>query len=459
MRTDTGAGASAASGRREVGVFGAAASYLFSAGVPLLLGLVLVPPVFDALGAGDFSLLTLYWMMLTFLGNFDFGVGQTITKLLAAEGRGPLRQEESQLASAGFIVQALTGLLLAGACIAALSLLDPSQRRSIWEHHAAAFGLVLLTFPVLSISAGLRAALEARKDFHFVSASTLLAGTAQFAIPWILVRMGAGIDAIVLALALARIAIGGLLAGRLALAFGYSLDWRRGHGKEVRAVVHAGSWIGISSVVNLLLFYIDRLILPFHFPLQALASYILPLDFLQRLMIAPAALNRVSYPYLLQAGAEGEQLRRRTYSRMALAMSAWGMFMLLAALIAPQFLSLWLGAEFARSSGTITQIIMVALSFGGLAYLATNMLIAAQRTAIDPRVQMAIAPFFILALLWAMQQHSLDLVALVVLARVVVHCVILLLAMRHWIPHTRFMVMAQLLGHTCGAALVLFACL
>jgi hypothetical protein len=188
-------------------------------------------------------------------------------------------------------------------------------------------------------------------------------------------------------------------------------------------------------------------------------AYALPLEFLLRLMIFPAIINRVAFPYLNLGTHEDTSVRRRVYRTTALVMSAFGAALLLGAIAAPFFLELWLSRNFTLQSGRIAQIMLIGLSFSGVTYLSTGVMIAADRADFDPKVQLSILPFFIVALILVMRAHSLVMVAVVLSGRTILHSIVMLLAVRKSLAEDRWIAPLQILIHLAGALLVALVCM
>lgn len=447
-------------GRREqTRVFLASCSYLASTGATLLAGLFATPPTLRLLGARDFGLLMLLWAVLTFLTNFDFGISQTLTKLLAISNKPKIDADEAHLAAAAFALQLFIGALLAvGFLIGAALLPDTTNRTMIWHEHWLAFAIFLLSVPMLSFTVSCRATLEAKRDFQFVSASSLIGGMSQFLIPLGCAAAGFGIDTIVVCTVASRAFILAAILARLGSRHGLRLRNFRYSRAETRRLWSVGSWIAYSTIINPALLYADRFLLPFYFKLAEIVAYALPLEFLLRLMIFPAIVSRVAFPYLNLASSEDQHVRGRVYRTTALVMSAFGAALLIGAIAAPFFLELWLSRNFTLQSARIAQIMLIGLSFSGVTYLSTGVMIAADRADFDPKVQLIILPFFIAGLIAVMRAHSLVLVAVVLSGRTILHSIVMLVAVRKSLVEDRWIPPLQILFHVAAALLVALLC-
>jgi O-antigen/teichoic acid export membrane protein len=62
---------------------------LFSQGLPMLLGIALIPILIKEMGTERFGFLSVVWSMLGYFGFLDLGISRTITKMVAEEGVHP----------------------------------------------------------------------------------------------------------------------------------------------------------------------------------------------------------------------------------------------------------------------------------------------------------------------------------------------------------------------------------
>src|SRR6185437_11783787 len=131
--------------------------------VPLVVGLVTVPVALSRLGNYRFGLLSLAWLMLGYLGIFDFGIGRatvhyTSRAVASGDEEGLRGIVWSSVAFNTAVSTAAAFLLYAIARPHLVPLLHPAPAlRSDCEQ---AFFWVCAGLPIVTISACLRAVLE-----------------------------------------------------------------------------------------------------------------------------------------------------------------------------------------------------------------------------------------------------------------------------------------------------------
>ena len=60
---------------------------LFGYGVPLIVAVVLIPPLIKGLGEERFGILNLAWVVIGYSSFFDFGIGRSLTKIIAEKAK------------------------------------------------------------------------------------------------------------------------------------------------------------------------------------------------------------------------------------------------------------------------------------------------------------------------------------------------------------------------------------
>jgi O-antigen/teichoic acid export membrane protein len=430
------------------------ASYIASTIVPIGIGLLCVPATLHEMGVALFGVLTLYWTIVTFLSNFDFGVSQTIIKLLATSDQNDLSPQQSSYVAAGHGIQLAIGTVISACLLGGLFLLPAAQQQLILHDHPMTLALFLVTVPLLSVSVSARATLEAKRDFQYIAAISLANGTTQFLFPFLMVQRGAGLDAIIAAMLCQRTIVLVMMIARSRKRFAMHWTGMDATASAIPTIWQAGSWIALSSLLISITAYLDRFLLPFFFPLQVITRYTLPMEFLLRLAVFPNLINRVVYSLLHLEGETGEARRAMVYRMTSPIMSAGGLLVLLGAPLLPWFMKLWLGSDIGPAVGEIAQIAAIGLSFMGVSFLSNSMLIALGRPDVEPKALLGLFPFVVAALIFASYQESLLLVAIIFSARVAIHSTILCVTLATALQKDRHIPLLQI-GANLAASLLL----
>ena len=145
----------------------------------------------------------------------------------------------------------------------------------------------------------------------------------------------------------------------------------------LRRLLSFGGWVTVSNVVGPVIVYVDRFVIGATLAASAVAVYAVPFDMVSRLPVLVAALCSVLLPELARLSSlasasdpgalrQAHQLvwRSSIFSAVVVALLvAFG------ALVAPLALKLWLGADFAQQSTTVTQILLLAFGVNAIAQI------------------------------------------------------------------------------------------
>ena len=81
-------------------------------GLPLAVGVVVVPAIVRGLGTERFGFLSIVWMMIGYFSIFDLGLGRTLTKLVADRLGQEREREIGPLVSTTLIIVIVSGVLV-----------------------------------------------------------------------------------------------------------------------------------------------------------------------------------------------------------------------------------------------------------------------------------------------------------------------------------------------------------
>lgn len=444
---------------RNSGIASGSASYLLSTGVAILAGLICVPLTLHRMPLAEFGVLTIYWALVTFLTNFDFGLSQTLVKILAARHEKTLNNEESKYISASIHAQYVIGITIAIAITVGTVVFASKAQRGIVEDNLFAYVMFLLTVPILSASISYKAALEAKLDFVFVSLTTMVNGMTQFIIPLVVVLLHGGLAMIIFVMLIQRILMYALLHWRLQNLFLFDIRTMGWDSVYVRKLFSTGGWVMATNISAALLHYADRFFITLFYPMRLVPFYTVPFEFLLRASIFPSVINRVSYSYLHRKGESGLQQRLTIYRKTDYIMSLFGVCVLLTVPILPWLITLWLGKEMGSQSGAIAQVIAVGLSFAGRAFLLVNVLIAAGRSDLEPKLQSIILVTILVAMYLVAPYQRLDYVAALFAARMMIYTTVMFIFVRRVLPIRGWGTIVICLGHDLCAAAIIWAVL
>lgn len=346
---------------------------LLGAGLPLAVGLLVIPGLIDGMGAEAFGLLTLIWAAIGYFSLFDFGLGRALTQVVAA-GRAQGATPAGATLFTGALSTLLPGLLgmlllglLAEPLINDWLNISPDLRP---QAHAA-MRIAALSIPLVTLSSGMRGILEGYEDFKSSALLRMMLGLLNFLVPWLLVSQG---------ITDLSWLVWGLLGSRL-LSLLVNLPMILRHPRAgsswhfdrqlLGQLLGFGSWMTLSNLIGPLMVTADRYLIAAVLSAQVVAFYTVPQDLVLRLLLVPTALVAALFPRLSLLHSEANpaafhQLYKRSVRLVGLSMGA---LLVVLAVIAQPALALWLGADFAAASWQLSLVLLLGIFFNSLALL------------------------------------------------------------------------------------------
>jgi O-antigen/teichoic acid export membrane protein len=392
-------------------------------GLPMIVGVLAMPFTIRWLGTERFGILSLVWVVVGYLAFFDLGLSRATTKFVAeALGKGSPEEIPGILWTTVFS-QALLGL--AGTALLALAtpvLVDRFLRIPAALVPEARFSFILIgvSLPVVLVSASFRGALEARQRFDLVNIVKGGSSTLNYLLPLAGVGLGFDLRGIVALLVGARI---------LALAAWFWLCLRTfpvlrsevGVRREKFAhLLRFGGWLTVSNVVRPVLTYIDRFLIGSLINMEAVGFYVAPYEIVTKAGILPGSLILTLFPsFSTLQGREEHQKAKSLYAyAVKFLIVAVGPVSVLLAFLAEPILRIWLGAEFARTSTRVFQILAVGFLVNSLADVPLAQIQGTGRTDLPAKLNLLEFVVFVPLAWFLIQSWGINGAAAAWLARV-----------------------------------------
>lgn len=424
---------------------------LLGTGAPLLIALWAIPLIIKGMGKQRFGLLTIIWMSIGYFSLFDLGIGSALTKLVAERLNSERVHELPVLIStslklmlgfgilSGFLVFGITPWLVGSV----LNIPSDLQGEAVWS-----FRLLAASLPFVISSAGLIAVLQAYQRFGTINAVRIPLGVANFLGPLLALMVTSSLVATTITLAVARI-----------VAFlSYSVCcYPHIHNREavwdsdkIRELLSFGGWITVSNIISPLMVYFDRFIIGAALTMTAVTYYTTPYEVVTRLWVVPNALAGVLFPALTTALVL-DLAKARMIFDVAGRLLLIGMFPLLAMIVlfAPEGLTLWLGADFARESASVLRWLAIGVFVNCAARLPLIILQGTGRPDITAKLHLAELPIYLIVLWLLMRNFGITGVAIAFTLRIIVDTIVLFLLGICYVPQLRYVQM-KMLQNTIG---------
>lgn len=358
-------------------------------GIPLVVGVAVMPIITRHLGETRFGLLGLTLALLEYSGLFDFGLGLATTKHVAerlARGDG----EVSHLVAVSVLSQTFFGIVggtlfaFAAPVLVNHVFVIPDGMKS---EALSVFRVLAVMIPATLLLMSLRGILEAAHRFDLSNAIRVPSSVASFVIPAAASSAGYSLPVIMLMLLATRLlvcAVTFIAVNRAipTLRWGLPDDW-----SMLRPLLAFGGWMSVSNVISPVLIYLDRFLLGALIGLAAVGYYTAPFDGVIRLLIVPGSLVNALFPSVSGMNAVGDSAAlTRVFSKavrnisLILAVPALALV-----LFGPTLLRLWLGDVFAEQGGTALRILAFGVLANALAHVPSSFVAALGRPDISAK--------------------------------------------------------------------------
>jgi O-antigen/teichoic acid export membrane protein len=347
--------------------------------VSFCVGALCIPFVVRRLGTDSFGVLSIAWILLSYMSLFDLGLSRATTKFVAEAVSTGEHHKIPSLVWTSISLQIVLGIfggaLLAGAShlLAERILKIPHE---LIRQAETAFLFLALAVPIVLISNSLRGLLEALQQFHIINYVKIPTNILMFATPMLVIPFGGRISSIIALMTLFR-----LLAMVTLLKFCLPLVQIPRVGMIVdkhlrRQLFRYGGWVTVSSVTGPLLLYADRFVIGALLSVGALAYYGGPADMVNRFLVIPACLGSTLFPAFstLDASGANEKLQDIYGRALKYLVIVMGPLLLLVAAFSSDILRAWLGPVFARQGALPLQILAFGVFINALGIFPYSLL-------------------------------------------------------------------------------------
>lgn len=373
--------------------------------IPLAAGFLTIPYVIRYLGTTRFGILSIVWIVFGYFGMFELGLGRTTTKYIAeALGKGEMERLPGYLWTTVFLQMAVGAVAFLGLFLAAPLL---SER---FLKIPAVYGgetrltleLVAISLPLNFVSSSFRGVLEAGQRFGLVNAVKIPLNILFYCLPLVGALLGFHLPGIVVMLILSR------LLGLLLWAFCCFRIFPVLRSKPIffraylRPLLSFSGWLAVSGILYTMIGSLDRLMIGNLVGMDAVSHYSAPYEAISRIGIIPGSLSLVLFPAFsfLSGGNQGARMEGIISKSVRYLLILTGPLLLLVFFFSREILDLWLGADFARHSTAVLQLLAIGFLINSLVTVAYNYLQGIGRVDVTTKFQvLELVTYFLL--MWA----------------------------------------------------------
>lgn len=431
---------------------------LLGQAAPFLVALVAIPILVHHLGDERYGVMTLAWLVVGYFGVFDMGLSRAATKLVA-EALGA--DEFGSIAAIVWTALAMMTVFgaLGGVTMAAVSpwlvhrvLNIPPALQSEALH---TFWLLAVALPLIISWGTLAGMLAAFQRFDLLNAVRIPFGFFSYLAPLAVLAFSHSVFWIVSVLVAGRVASWGvyfLLCIHVCPSFGRRIVVRRA---MLAPLFSFGGWVTVSEIIGPVMHYFDRFLISAMISVAAVAYYSVPFQAASKLTSMPGAVAGVMFPALSMELAADPARAARLFDRaVAYVFIAIFPAALVAAVFAPEIMTLWIGSDFSVRSFWVMRWIALAAMVNGLAYLPFGLVQAAHRPDLTAKFHVVEIPFYLAGLWLGLRVFGVEGAAFVYLGRVAFDATLLYWAAARILPDVRTAVVRTALRLTGGAVAI-----
>lgn len=370
---------------------------LAGSALPIVISLVSVPLYLRFIGLERYGVIALCWLLLGYLGLFDFGLGRAVAQRIAAMREASSRARSSVFwlglfASLGLgLIAAVVSFPLLTVALDRMKFGTGSVQAEV--HHA--IPLLALTLPFTLISGVFTGALLGRSRFGTVSMVDILTSSMSAVLPLLVaIFVGPQLNGLIAATLVGRLVSMGILA--VACVKGLPLHRpQMAPSGTLKSLLSYGGWVSATNVVGPILSFVDRFVIGGLINASAVSIYSIPFNLVMRLTVIPDALCRALFPrYAMASAEEAEELCRDGVSVISVLLTPMAVIMIGA--ISP-FLHFWVGTQVAGPASQVALLLIPGYWLNCFALIAYNQLHAQGRPDIPAKLHLAeVVPFIIL---------------------------------------------------------------
>jgi O-antigen/teichoic acid export membrane protein len=395
---------------------------LIGQGAPLLAALVAFPLLLAGLGTDRFGVLSLAWVIVGYFSLFDFGLGRALTKLVAEKLGTEERSEIPALVWSALLLLAVMGV--AGGLLAAM--LSPWLVTKVLkipyelQHETLrAFYLLAISIPFVISATGLRGVLEAQQRFGLVNAVRIPLGIFTLCAPLAVLPFSKSLVPVIALLVGVRVVAWATHLVLCLRSLPILRDETAVHLAAMGQLFRLGTWMTVSNIVGPLMVYLDRFLIGALMSVAAVAYYAAPYDVITKLWLVSGAFASVLFPTFTTALTQDPARAARLYaSGVKFIFLAIYPVTLVVVTLASEGLDLWLGADFARNSAPVLQLLAVGVLINSVTQIPFTLVQAAGRADLNAKLHLLELPLYLAGVYWLVGLFGIEGAALGWVARV-----------------------------------------
>lgn len=368
---------------------------------PLFAALLAIPILVRNLGADRFGVLGISWVVLGYFSLFDLGLGRVITKMIAEKLGSDRKEDIAPIIWTGLGFMLMLGLIMMSLLLAVSHLLVHSVLKipqTLQDESFRAFIILAACVPIVVMTAGLRALLEAYQKFGIVNLIRMANGVMLYISPLIVLPFTLSIQYIVLVLTLVRLVVLSVyfVACRQKIPIMRNqVVFRR---ELIKPMLKLGGWMSVSNIIGPVMVYFDRFLMGAWLSVTAVAYYVTPYEIISKGMVITTSVVRVLFPAFSMSIQTAPQRAADLYSRgNRILLLLFFPITLTIIVFAPWGMNIWL-PEFAEQGARVMQWLAIGVMINAFGQVAFAAIQAAGRPDLTAKLHLIEMPLYLLSL-------------------------------------------------------------
>jgi O-antigen/teichoic acid export membrane protein len=410
---------------------------LLGAALPLPVALFCIPVLISSLGVDRFGVLGVAWMVMGYFGLFDFGLGQSTTKMVAEQ---TAQHRTRALMLNSLLLHTVLGII-GGVIFASLAPFLATRVFAVppglvGETTSALYWLAA-SVPAIVITAALRGMLEGFQRFDIVNLVRMPAGILNYAGPVVALGIDNNLPAVVAIIAITRFTVFISYAIACMRLMPPSTGKTRIESAILTRLASYGGWLTVSNFVNPMIIVADRFVIASAVSVTAVTFYVTPYEVITKTWILSASVLGALFPVFSALAASNPGALRgicRTATGQLLVVATPVVAVLLTS--SDLLLNLWLGPEFRHHSTIIAHWLAAGILVNIVAQVPLTALNAMGRADMTAKIAAIELPIYVAAIWYGAGKFGIAGVAGIWAVRAAIDAILLIAAANLVLPRT-----------------------
>ncbi|HVE59671.1 MAG TPA: flippase [Pyrinomonadaceae bacterium] len=327
--------------------------------IPLLITLATVPVYLRLIGAERYGALAVIWVVFSYFGFFDFGLGQATAQRMAKLKEASV-DERSKLFWTAFLLTLILGIIggiMLWFFADRILIHFENPGAAIYQEAALAILWLMPALPVLLVTSVMTGALQGRERFVEINIISVIGNTLIQILPLAVAYLGfVELEYLVPAALTGRMIAGICLfyKGKVNIPLRMEVAFDK---SAVKPLLTYGGWISVIGAVGPLLVVADRIVIGSIAGVKAVSYYTIPYSLTSRAMMLSGSLANSIFPRM--AGMSADEAKMLADRSTAILIAILTPLVIIALPLINPFLTVWIGRELADKAAYVGEIILV----------------------------------------------------------------------------------------------------